>query len=368
MGCVRFAVAVLTGLLASSAPAVASTVSVDAGRLVFSDEEGVLDEFDVFPSGAPGVLQVHDYAGSAQPGSGCALTPDPFALLVISCAGVSEGVTLRTGGGGDFAFVFTEGLGLDAQMGDGDDFVVAETGTEDVIDGGPGSDLLMGGPGADRISGGDGDDLLSGDFTSFAPPEGGDGADFLARIARYRQAEGGSADADADILDGGAGSDVLDGGAGPDVLNGGEDSDLVTYASRSAGVTVTLDGAPGDGEPGENDHIGADVESVVTGEGDDNVTGNARPQTIVSGAGDDLVDLGAGEDFTDTGPGDDRVTSRDNRMDFVSCGSGRDSLKADGKDQFDECEKVDRPKGSVAGGAAGGLALKAIVRDRRAHV
>lgn len=363
MGYLRLAAATIAALLALSAPAVASTVSVEAGKLVYADESGVLDEFEVVPGGAPSTFQVYDYTSELQPGTGCALTPDPFALLVITCSGVTEGISLLTGGGSDFAFVLTDGIPVEAQSGEGDDIVVADTLAADVLDGGAGSDVLMGGSGADRLSGGEGDDHLAGDFASLGSPEPvGDAAGrFLARLTLRRQAEGG--EADGDVIDGGPGDDILFGGAGPDVLNGGEDSDMVSYSDREEGVVVNLDGASGDGAEGENDTVGGDVENVVTGEGDDFVAGNGDSQFFNTAGGDDVVDLGKGEDFADTGEGDDVVMSRDGRADFVSCGRGRDSLTADARDEYDECEKVDRPRGSGSGGAGGRtLAFKAAVR------
>ena len=85
--------------------------------------------------------------------------------------------------------------------------------------------------------------------------------------------------AGANAIDGGPGDDSLDGGAGADSLGGGDGTDRVAYESRAGDVEVTMDGVPGDGEPGEGDNVGADVENVGTGSGADTVTGTRPPTT-----------------------------------------------------------------------------------------
>ena len=75
-----------------------------------------------------------------------------------------------------------------------------------------------------------------------------------------------------DTLTGGAGADTFDGGAGADAMDGNGGSDVVSYASVSEAVIVTLnDGAANDG--GVSDTSGAsrdataDIEHVTGGSG-----------------------------------------------------------------------------------------------------
>lgn len=148
------------------------------------------------------------------------------------------------------------------------------------VDGGPGNDTLAGG----TLFGGPGNDVLNG--TEF-----NDGLD------------GGSGD---DTLNAGDGLDSLSGGLGADTLNGGEGGDGVSYIERTVGVTVDLDGAlRDDGEPGEQDTVGADVERISGGSGDDVLTGNGSFNDIYGGAGNDtLSGLGA-DDYLYGDPGAD---------------------------------------------------------------
>ncbi len=119
-----------------------------------------------------------------------------------------------------------------------------------------------------------------------------------------------------DVLTGGAGNDTLYGDLGADTLSGGNsaaDSDVyaggagidtVTYATRSAAVTVTVGAGANDGESGEGDTVPLDVEIVRGGTGADTFTGNTGDQTFYGGAGDDTFLMGL---YASTGAGDDIV-------------------------------------------------------------
>ena len=104
-------------------------------------------------------------------------------------------------------------------------------------------------------------DVIAADVESAI---GGDGDDTLTGDA-----------ADNDLI-GWDGNDTLDGRGGADDLYGMNGVDTVSYATHTAPVTVTLDGAAGDGAAGENDN--AATENVIGGSGDDTLTGRRRPQ------------------------------------------------------------------------------------------
>lgn len=127
--------------------------------------------------------------------------------------------------------------------------------------------IVYGGTGDDTLTGGDGDDTLYGDV----------GNDTL---------NGGTSATDGDTYAGGAGTDT------------------VTYAARSAAVTVTVGAGANDGESGETDTIPTDVEVVRGGSGNDTFTGHTGNQTFYGGAGDDTFLMGL---LASTGAGDDTV-------------------------------------------------------------
>jgi Ca2+-binding RTX toxin-like protein len=104
-------------------------------------------------------------------------------------------------------------------------------------------------------------------------------------------------DAGANSVDGGPGDDILDGAGGADTLTGGDGSDVVDYSSRTSPVHVDLDGETGDdGEAGEGDSVGSDVEGIWGGSAND---------VLAGGPGDDSIDGGPGADQISGGPGDD---------------------------------------------------------------
>jgi Ca2+-binding RTX toxin-like protein len=275
-------------------------------------------------------------------GAGCAPGPSPNTAT-CPAAGISQ---------------------VNITLGDLDDGVTVATPVNAVILGGTGNDALRsaggqdvvrGQDGADAVIGGAGDDLLFGDDLSELDP--GSGAD---------QLDGGDGN---DTLNGGRGPDTLLGGAGADVLQGGSDddaldpglggaadndtlvgddgSDAVSYGLRSAPVVTTKDGVANDGQVGEADNIGSDVERVTGGLANDTVGGGSGADTLDGGPGDDTVTGFAGDDELygdgavspgrDTiagGPGNDRIhgdgdadaLSGDDGNDIVEGGTGADTL------------------------------------------
>jgi serralysin len=184
----------------------------------------------------------------------------------------------------------------------GDDHLDGYTGG-DVLSGGDGHDGLYGWWGTDTIYGGSGDDFLDG-FDGHDRLYGGTGGD------RLLGSKG------ADRLEGGAGNDSLHGDderaggmtVSPDILLGGPGVDQVGYGSHTKAVYVDLDGATGDdGQAGERDTVGADVENLVGGPGSDRLTGNAANNYITGEGGDDVVRAGAGDDFVIAYAGADQI-------------------------------------------------------------
>jgi len=240
--------------------------------------------------------------------------------------------------------------------GTGDDVLVGSD-QPNALQGGAGNDFFDGGLGADVLVGGAGiDDVvdysertttvtidLDGTPTSGGDGDGpGGGGDTVG--VDIEDAVGGSGN---DTLSGNAVDNILDGGRGADMIRGGAGLDLVDYSSRSAPVTVALDGVANDGESGENDAV--DVEDVAGGSGADRLSGDARDNWLLGLAGNDVIEGGAGEDYLSGGVGNDDVRSRDGEADAISCGEGVDELFADDLDDDESCENVHRGLPSVGG-------------------
>jgi Ca2+-binding RTX toxin-like protein len=247
---------------------------------------------------------------------------------------------------------FLTGSAADDRLygGDGNDTLFGLDGN-DILDGGNGndafgeklaangSDIFTGGNGTDEVdySGrsnavivtmGDGlaNDGESGENDNVSSTVenviGGNGNDNITGNALANYIDGGPGD---DILSGGAGNDLFaqgDADDGADTINGGTGTDTVDYSLRPDPLLITMDGVDADdGDLGsgttaadEQDNIGADVEDILCGDGDDDVTGNEMANTLSGGLGDDILRGGNGDDTLDGGGGANTLT----------CGAGDD--------------------------------------------
>ncbi|HEX2127837.1 MAG TPA: hypothetical protein VHF58_01320, partial [Solirubrobacterales bacterium] len=179
---------------------------------------------------------------------------------------------------------------------------------------GEGSKTIHAGPGDQFVGGALSDDVLRGE----------DGDDTI---------HDGSGFGCCILLRGGGGG-IPTGPAGNDVLDGGPGRDGTSY-SRTAPLTITLDGLPNDGEAGEADNV--QVEDVFTGDGDDVVIGNDAANALGGGAGNDRLVGSGGDDelFGDFGTTllVDSIASRKggpisdaHGNDTLDGGAGRDGL------------------------------------------
>jgi hypothetical protein len=208
--------------------------------------------------------------------------------------------------------------------------------------GGPGNDFIGGSPNPDGIGGHDGNDLLdgaAGDDDVTGGPEagvdivyGGPGSDLL------RDGDDDST-ADGDELDGGGCTVAECAGTGGEAAT---DDDRISY-SRGAGVVVNLTQEAGNGQLGENDRL-RNFESVLTGDGADQVTGSSATNAISTEGGGDSVN----------------VSGDPGGADSVDCGSEADTVMTDADDVHVECEVAgsgaggDGGVGTGGGGATGG--------------
>ncbi|BCJ43437.1 hypothetical protein GCM10010168_42530 [Actinoplanes ianthinogenes] len=194
----------------------------------------------------------------------------------------------------------------------------------DRIYGGSGDDLIYGGRGGDEIYGRDGGDHIYG-ASGYDVISGGAGNDQLfGQLGR-------------DLLDGGYGDDQLrgddpaQGAVAADFLYGGPGRDLVSYIQYRKAVTVNLDGRSGDGQAGERDTVGADVEDLEGGSGNDLLTGNAANNFLRGWSGDDVLRGGAGNDVLEDGLGRDSLYGEDGDDDL----RGLDNLGTPSPDRID---------------------------------
>ena len=311
------------------------------------------DGADNVMTGGPGP----DVMGGAG-GSDTADYSDHAEAVVVDIGGGSG-----DGGPSDGAVGARDNVSADFENlkgGAGDDSL-SGSGGANALAGGPGGDRLAGGAGPDWLGGGDGADTA--DFSDHADgvtvsigggandgnsTDGADGArdDVQPDVENLRGGSGGdtlAGDGNPNGLEGGPGDDALDGGGGPDVLGGGDGSDRVAYESRTGDVKVTFDGRADDGQAGENDNVGADMENADTGGGADTVDGSGAGNRVNLGGGEDYADGADGADALGGGDARDALRSRDGVADDVACGPDVDFAIADPADRVNaDCERVDR--------------------------
>lgn len=180
-----------------------------------------------------------------------------------------------------------------------------------------------------------------------------------------------------DTITGGPGQDFMEGGFGNDVITGGASMDTVHYQTRTAPVRVSNDGAANDGQTGEYDNVGTDVENLWGGQGEDTIHGNDQANWLyglggwdwISGrAGDDLIDGGDGNDTMDGGTGGDDLTGGNGTGDTVDYSSRTayvsvwlDSSSNDG--EYGEGDFVSLTTENITGGSAGDVLAGSSVRN-----
>lgn len=185
--------------------------------------------------------------------------------------------------------------------------------------------LVAAGPGDDRIVGGSSNDQL----------HGMDGRDTI-------DGQGGN-----DLIDGGDGNDVLTGGDGNDQLDGRAGNDTADYSHSTSDLTIRLDNKKGDGERGESDTVGADIENVLGGSGNDSIIGSDARNVLSGGGGNDTLAGGGGNDVLKGGAGNDILRGGDGN-DNLDGGIGTDRLFGDsGNDAF---RTIDNAKDVLDGG------------------
>jgi Ca2+-binding RTX toxin-like protein len=298
---VRRLVVSIALLLALPASAGAATLTLSGSTLSYTGAPGGVSNVTFVEPGTPRRVEVTRAATDTDPitATGCSVagstyTCDNVATLVINAGDMSDRITAGY---------------LDA----GDQFVGIKTIPIRTLAGGDGNDVISGGAQADAIDGGPGDDDL----------DGGPGDDTLA---------------------GGDGNDTLRPNYGKDTVVGGDGFDVAVYGKRQSPV-FSLDGLANDGEPGENDQIGADVEGIEAAAAEDSqtvtITGDGRANRLRGTNGKAAINGGEGSDFIEGGGQDDTLTSRDGSPDFVVCNGGIDTVFADTLDTVSpSCEVV----------------------------
>jgi Ca2+-binding RTX toxin-like protein len=236
----------------------------------------------------------------------------------VNYAASAAGITVTLG----LAGAQTTGIGGDA-AGDlisnieniiGSGFIDTLRGNDlnNNIYGGTGNDTIEGGAGADHMDGGAGINTLTyaHSVTGVSASLGnsfslGDAAGDSIQFGTFQNLTGGSGgdllfgDANANIIDGGAGNDTIEAGkGGADTLIGGTNAaagDTLAFATSTAIVTVSLAIAAA-----QNTGVGlltiSGFENLTGSNQKDHLTGNSNANVLNSNSGVDWLEGGGGGD------------------------------------------------------------------------
>jgi len=276
-----------------------------------------------------GAIQVNGYACST------ATATNMKKLVVTGSAGAEELILDYMNG--PWGLGTAAGVGVDVDLGAGadslkirgsknaDSYVFGATAL--LVNGDTFKDITVANVETFVVSLSDGNDAFSGAGNATA------GAAFPTAVTVY----GGDGD---DTLRGGAGNDTLDGGNGndtfttgavadgDDTLVGGAGSDTADYSARTNDLTLSIDGTANDGETGEADNIGTDIETVKGGAGNDTITGSANNDTLYGGPGNDTITGGLGNDTLYGDAGNDTFDegAAASGNDVINGGAGVDTV------------------------------------------
>jgi len=156
--------------------------------------------------------------------------------VTVWMLGGGDGFT--SGADGDDTFEGFENV----TVGNGDDFVMGDTGSNAILAGG-GTDAVYANAGNDVVDGGAGDDSLYGNEGNDTMIGGNDedklwgqeGEDVVTGGAGKDTLRGGE---DDDVLYGNSGNDLLVGGEGNDTINGGTGADVIRWEVGDSGTDL----------------------------------------------------------------------------------------------------------------------------------
>jgi hypothetical protein len=296
--------------LLAPAAAQAGTIYYEGDTLVFQADPGVRDS-PMLGKDDNGMLSIYE--------EGVKIPANCTYDYTNHCP-MPARVRLELGDGDDwnsFDSSYPPALPAEVWGGEGKDQLQTYGADNVMLDGGGGNDILKGWQSNDTLRGGAGDDEINGSGGN-DHIEAGDGNDTISPDTYY-----------------GPGSDYVDGGAGVDTV---EDWSIPD-ADYHPPVSVSMDGAPNDGRPGEADNV-VNVERITTrvsgtlsgGAGDDELTAWANidegNSTLLGNGGNDKLTAGDYKDTIDGGPGDDNINAGFGD-DVVTGGPGKDSIVAD---------------------------------------
>ncbi|MGF7148799.1 Ca2+-binding RTX toxin-like protein [Sphingomonas zeicaulis] len=159
-------------------------------------------------------------------------------------------------------------------------------------------DILDGGTGVDTVLFDDSVYAVTADLAAGTGNRGG----FIERLISIENILGSRFN---DALTGDANANMIEGGLGNDTLNGAAGIDTASYASATAGVTVSLDVTAGQNTGAAGTDTLMNFENLLGSAFADTLTGDAGANRLIGAAGNDILNGGDGDDVLEGGAGND---------------------------------------------------------------
>ncbi|MBC7954127.1 MAG: hypothetical protein H7Z12_20205 [Rhodospirillaceae bacterium] len=218
-----------------------------------------------------------------------------------------------------------------------------------------GNDSLLGADGADTIYGGAGNDWVSGNAGNDIINLGSTEDTAIAATIAYTSAQGVAYTVN-NWVDGGAGADTITGTIGNDYIyvrtaeysdgagnsesfSGGAGIDVADFSSFTANMIITSTDAK-IGSLTVADFSG--IEEVITGSGNDSITGTTANETFRAGNGTNTVSAGGGNDSLFGGTGTDYLYSTAGTSNTAYLNGGA------GYNEYSQTTSVDTIDGATA--------------------
>ncbi|WP_026622959.1 Ca2+-binding RTX toxin-like protein (plasmid) [Ensifer sp. WSM1721] len=175
------------------------------------------------------------------------------------------------------------------------------------LSGARGNDWLKGGGGADILDGGEDFDTADYSDKTAAIAVTLNGSNLVTvtvggvaedSVAKVENIVGGSGD---DTITGDTVANTFRGGSGADTLDGGDGSDTADFSDKTQSVLLALNGAANAIATigGTAEDTVRNIENVIGGSANDQLTGDAAANTFRGGLGADALDGGGGNDTAD---------------------------------------------------------------------
>ncbi len=303
-----------------------------------------------------GDQQTYTAAGGVVVAAGGYAADGTYALQIAADDGATRGATVivaatlappgevqHIAGGSGIDVVLASTGADDVTLGAGDDGALLRDG-DDMVAPGAGRDTIDGGAGSDTVTYAAATGAVTVDLGLTGPQSisAGEGFDTLISIENVIGSSRGdriTGNGETNRLDGGAGSDMLDGkggddwlkgGLGDDTLIGGSGRDTADYTGYNGKIVVNLSKTVAQATgPAGNDTLSG-IEDLISGGGNDQLTGSTVANTIHGGNGSDIIAGLGGADTLYGDAGNDRIIGGAGNDRLVG-GLGRD-VQAGGAD------------------------------------